>query len=160
MPEELNFDLMLTVNVETDSSEDRISEIARLVCVEVARQEELAWSYVSISVVDDEVIRELNHTYRSIDAVTDVLSFALLEGDEPTEEEDTEAPQVLGDIVISWQQTCSQAHAFGHGVEREFAFLLTHGLLHLLGYDHDEKEDELYMFERQEQILQALGFTR
>lgn len=160
MAEEITFDLTLAVNVEADSSEERIAEIARLVSVEVARQEELAWSYVSITVVDDAAIRELNRTYRSIDAVTDVLSFALLEGDEPTEEEDTEAPQVLGDIVISWPQTCSQAHAFGHGVEREFAFLLTHGLLHLLGYDHDEKEDEQNMFERQEQILQVLGFTR
>jgi probable rRNA maturation factor len=113
---------------------------------------------VSVSFVDDEEIHALNRAYRGVDRPTDVLSFALEEGD------DFPAPDgtlpVLGDIVISVPTAVRQAAEYGHSVERETGFLLVHGFLHLLGYDHDTEEAEREMFGLQEEVLQGLGLTR
>ncbi len=121
---------------------------------------------VSISFVDNVEIKELNRQYRSIDAPTDVLSFPLLEFDRKSNNEpvikdvliDTEIS--LGDIVISTEKVIEQAKEYGHSQDRELAFLLVHGMLHLLGYDHIQESDEKIMFKKQEEILNLLNIKR
>lgn len=121
---------------------------------------------VAVSLVDDEAIHELNRTYRDKDAPTDVLSFAMQEGEEDEmeivfdEEDEVEADTMLGDIIISIPTAKRQAEEYGHSLERELAFLAVHGFLHLIGYDHMTPEDEKEMFGRQEAILETAGFTR
>lgn len=109
---------------------------------------------VSVTVVDNERIRKLNKEYRNIDRETDVLSFPM------EDEADEENEVVLGDIVLSLEKAEQQAKEYGHSIEREIAFLCVHSVLHLLGYDHMEKEEEKDMFERQEKILEKMGLTR
>jgi len=113
---------------------------------------------VSVTIVDEETIQNYNRDYRNIDAVTDVLSFALLEGETLTYPKGM--PIQLGDVLICYKRAKKQARSYGHNIKREMAFLFTHGLLHLLGYDHMTKEDEKVMFKKQEQILQDLGIGR
>ncbi len=95
-------------------------------------------------------IRRINREYRGIDAVTDVISFALLDDDDVVEYEDCVE---LGDIFINRSRVFSQAEEYGHSVKREFVFLFVHGLLHLLGYDHMNEEDEKRMFSLQKKIV-------
>jgi len=95
-------------------------------------------------------IRKINREYRGIDAVTDVISFALLDDDDMVEYEDCVE---LGDIFINRSRVFSQAEEYGHSVKREFIFLFVHGLLHLLGYDHMNEEDEKRMFSLQKKIV-------
>ena len=109
----------------------------------------------NIIVVDNNYIHELNKTYRGIDRETDVISFAL-EDDKTFNLES----RVLGDIYISLDRVYSQARDYGHSVLREFAFLSVHGMLHLLGYDHMNVEDEKVMFSLQEKILEEANITR
>lgn len=120
---------------------------------------------VVVSLVSDERIQELNRDYRDKDATTDVLSFAIQESDEEEPmilfEEDDDVPiEPLGDIIISIPTAIRQAEEYGHGLQRELAFLAVHGFLHLIGYDHLTEEDEEEMFGRQESILANLGLTR
>jgi probable rRNA maturation factor len=121
---------------------------------------------VSISFVDNNEMRDLNLEYRGIDNTTDVLSFPMMEfTDGDTEEDDEDAEYieeelVLGDIVISMEKAKEQALEYGHSFERELAFLLVHGVLHLLGYDHDNEEEEKKMFEKQNNILIEMKLDR
>jgi probable rRNA maturation factor len=114
---------------------------------------------VSAILVDDDYIHELNYQYRGKDTSTDVLSFALNEGDEP---EIINGPEenLLGDIVISLETASRQAEEFGHSLERELAYLSVHGMLHLLGYDHEEETDRAVMRKEEEHVLGLLGITR
>ena len=109
--------------------------------------------------VDDEYIKNLNAQYRGLDRATDVLSFALDEGAEPDIIDGPEE-KLLGDIVISLDTACRQAEEYNHSVEREISYLTVHGLLHLLGYDHQEPEDKQRMREQEEYILGLLGIIR
>lgn len=111
---------------------------------------------ISVALVDDEAIQTINRTYRHIDRPTDVISFAFLD-DEPNRNEilASDKEVVLGDIYISIDRALEQAKTYGHSEKREFLFLFVHGLLHLLGYDHTQKEDEAIMFELQEKILKS-----
>lgn len=114
---------------------------------------------VSVSLVSDEEIRELNRDYRAVDRVTDVLSFALRDGESnygvvPDELEP------LGDIVVSVPTAVRQSQEYGHSVEREIGFLCVHGLLHLLGYDHETESDEAEMTRLQEAVLGRAGLQR
>lgn len=113
---------------------------------------------VSVSLVSDEEIHSLNRDYRGVDRPTDVLSFSMLEGSDV--EVGAPLPQLLGDIVISGPTALSQAQEYRHSVKRELAFLLVHGFLHLVGYDHQTAEDEAKMFGIQEQVLIDLGLPR
>ncbi len=106
--------------------------------------------------VDNEKIRKINREYRQIDKETDVISFAL----EDNEEIKFEFGRLLGDIYISVTKMKQQAKEYGHSEKREMAFLTIHGLLHLLGYDHMNKNDEEVMFKEQELILDGFGITR
>lgn len=112
---------------------------------------------VSCILVDDNRIHEINRDYRNIDRSTDVISFAL---------EDSEQfyvagmPRSLGDIFISVDHAKKQAKEYDHSLKREMCFLFTHGLLHLLGYDHLNMEEEKEMLEKQTLILEALDIRR
>lgn len=113
---------------------------------------------VSVTFIDNEGIRALNAEHRGIDRETDVLSFPLIdfEGGEAPPADEPEL--MLGDIVLSLEKTRAQAEEFGHSFEREAAFLCVHSMLHLLGYDHvnSEEEDE-EMRRRQREILENMG---
>lgn len=115
---------------------------------------------VSVTLVDNEGIRELNKEHRDIDRETDVLSFPL--GDDDGYEVDPDNDAImLGDIVISLEKAAQQAQEYGHSYRREVAFLITHSLFHLLGYDHvNSEEEEKIMFGKQEKVLDKLGITR
>ena len=127
-------------------------------------------SEVELLLTMDEEIREMNREFRDIDRATDVLSFpmiayespadfAFLEDDESCFDPDT-GELMLGNIVISKQKVVEQAEEYGHTVEREYAFLIAHSMLHLLGYDHMEEEERAVMEKKQREILDGLGITR
>ena len=117
---------------------------------------------VSVSFVNNETIHKLNLEYRGKDKPTDVLSFPMTDGDEEEDDIDLSTGAVmLGDIIISAEKAMEQANEYGHGIEREICFLAVHSTLHLLGYDHETSEDdEKYMNQTQEAILQKIGLTR
>lgn len=120
-----------------------IEDIENLFNVEFETSKE-----VSVIIVNSEEIHEMNKQYRNIDRPTDVLSFEEYEDD------------YLGEIFICEEKVYEQAKSYNHSNEREFAFLLTHGLLHLLGYDHIEKEDEEVMFKKQDELLNKTIYRR
>lgn len=116
---------------------------------------------VSVSFVDNETIHRLNLEYRGKDKPTDVLSFPMTDGEEDGEIDLSTGAVMLGDIIISAEKAMEQANEYGHGIEREICFLAVHSTLHLLGYDHETSEDdEKYMNQTQEAILQKIGLTR
>lgn len=109
---------------------------------------------VSVTFTDNENIKALNSQYRNIDRETDVLSFPMLDEDDVCEH----TPVMLGDIVLSLEKTVEQAQTFGHGFERELAFLCIHSTLHLLGYDHETSdEDDCEMRRKQTAIAEIMG---
>lgn len=111
---------------------------------------------MSVLICDGPVIHELNREYRDVDAPTDVLSFALNEGEDDVPEEENE----LGDIVINLDRAVEQAAEYGHSKEREMAYLAVHGFLHILGYDHYDPEEKKEMRAAEEAILSACGLER
>lgn len=111
---------------------------------------------ISVLICDADTIHDLNKTYRHVDAPTDVLSFALNEGEEDIPEEE----KTLGDIIINLDRAEEQAEEFGHSKERETAYLAIHGFLHILGYDHYEETDKKKMRTAEEEILSACGLER
>ncbi len=108
----------------------------------------------SIIFVDDDYIQKLNKNFRDKDRVTDVISFAF------RDEAHFENQNLLGDIYISIPQMIRQAKEYDHSEKRELSFLSIHGLLHLLGYNHEVVEDEKIMFDLQDKILIETGITR
>ena len=114
---------------------------------------------VSVTFTDNEKIRALNQKFRGVDRATDVLSFPLFDYTGEQEEPPVdEFVGMLGDVVISLEQAKKQAEEYGHGFEREAAFLTVHSMLHLLGYDHETgEEDEADMRRRQSEILERMG---
>lgn len=126
---------------------------------------------INLTLTNNEGICEINKQYREIDRPTDVLSFPMLSyetsGDFSfllDENEDDFNPDtgeaILGDIIISVDKVLEQAKSYGHSVKREFAFLITHSMLHLFGYDHMTEDEAAIMEEKQRQILDELGITR
>ena len=117
---------------------------------------------VNIIDVSPETINEMNRDYRGVDMVTDVLSFPMLEDIKQLEDE----PDFMlgecniGDIYINPIRAKEQAKEYGHSLRREYCFLALHGLLHLLGYDHIKKKDEVVMFKLQDEILQKANIGR
>lgn len=118
---------------------------------------------LTIHLLDDERLRAINREQRGIDRPTDVLSFPLLESLQRGEQTFALPPRIprhLGDVVISYERARAQAAEYGHSVEREVCYLLAHGVLHLLGYDHVEESERRRMREKEEAALQPLGLTR
>lgn len=112
--------------------------------------------YLSLLLTDNKYIQVINCEYRDKDAPTDVISFAYHE----TEDFNIGPYDTLGDIIISLERVDEQANEYNHSFEREFYYVLTHGILHILGYDHIEEEDKKLMREREETILSSFGYTR
>lgn len=112
---------------------------------------------ISVTFVEGEEIRHLNREYRDTDKVTDVLSF-------PQFDDLNEIPEIgeicLGDVVICKERALEQAEEFGHSFEREIIYLFTHSVLHLLGYDHMEEEEQREMRRREEEVMEYLGLAR
>ncbi len=135
--------------------------MAKLCCKTVLAEENIDMNAeVSLSIVDNCKIRELNMEFRNKDAVTDVLSFPLTENGEFDVNPETDCI-MLGDIVISAERAKEQAKTYGHSFEREMCFLVVHSMLHLLGYDHENGEkDEKVMFDKQKRILNMIGINR
>lgn len=118
-----------------------------------------AESELSVVLVSNEQIKQLNHDYRHHNEPTDVLSFPLLEQAD-MKAYDGSHPIALGDIVISIEQAEMQAKEYNHSLQRELAFLAVHGFLHLLGYTHDTEANERVMFAKQEAILKEFNLER
>lgn len=140
------------VPLDLDLWERRLEEALRLCGQPETTQ-------LSVTFVDDARIRELNREFRGKDRPTDVLSFPLLDGDAPEFQSVAGMPRMLGDIVVSVETARRQAAEYGHSLERELGFLLVHGLLHLLGEDHQTPEQDLRMRERQRHLLEAWGLS-
>lgn len=122
---------------------------------------------VELSLVGEEEIKTLNRTFRNIDRVTDVLSFpalalqagaAIKGADYPAETE--EGTLLLGSIAICKKRAEEQAAEYGHSYARELTYLAVHGVLHCLGYDHEEESDKKIMREREESVMRALSLAR
>ena len=122
----------------------------------IVKKRNLEDAIFNIIFVTSEKIHEINKEYRNVDRVTDVISFAL----EDSIEGYVEEIRMLGDIYICVEKMKEQAELYNHSVLREMCFLTTHGLLHLLGYDHMEEEDEKVMFSLQEELLNEYGIKR
>lgn len=129
----------------------------------VARLNDLAAeAEVDVTIVDDAEIHELNREYRGMDKPTDVLSFALDE-----DSEDSDEPELLGvpeehlygDIIISAETALRQAEEYGHGLERELTYLAVHGMFHLLGYDHMTEAEKAVMRAKEEEALRAINLS-
>ena len=129
-----------------------LEETINIVIEKVFEYEDVEPRNVSILITDNEEIHGLNLEYRGKDAPTDVLSFPLFDEEGNLDEEE------LGDIVISLERALAQAEEYNHSLKREVAFLTAHSMLHLLGYDHENGEQEMYV--KQDEILNELGITR
>lgn len=126
---------------------------------------------ISVTLVTKEEIHRLNKEFRQVDRPTDVLSFPMMEYDEPANFDGetfqtslTTNPEsgemVLGDIVLCSQVVCEQAEEYGHSELREFSFLVVHSLLHLFGYDHIEEAERMVMEEKQKSIMEQMQILR
>ena len=115
--------------------------------------------YISIILTNPKNIQEINREHRNIDKPTDVLSFPMFEKQE-LENIKLENPEVLGDVIISIEKVKEQAEEYGHGFERELAYMVVHGFYHLMGYDHMIEEDKVIMREKEENVLEKLEIVR
>lgn len=119
---------------------------------------------ISITIVDNNRIQEINRDYRGKDYATDVISFAMEDEHEDEMffdlEDEIDLPRMLGDLFISIEKTIEQADEYHHSFERELGFLTVHGFLHLNGYDHMSEAEEKEMFALQEAILKEYGLER
>jgi probable rRNA maturation factor len=140
--------------------------IERAVVAVLASEQVVGAIEVSVLVADDDALHALNRDYRGVDAPTDVLSFAdaddqQAEATHPAFVRPPAAPRYLGDIALSYDRVIAQAAEYGHSRERELAYLTAHGILHLLGYDHERGPDEAAaMRTREEATMEQLGLGR
>lgn len=140
---------------ETGLDLDYIETMKNLIDYAIER-EKIKNVIFNIIIVDNNYIHKLNKEYRGIDRPTDVISFALEDNEDLTPSN----VRVLGDIYISIDKVYEQAKEYGHSNLREICFLMIHGFLHLLGYDHMKEAEEKVMFAKQEEILDGFGITR
>jgi len=133
---------------------------ARRIARTVVRAEGVAPPYeVSLVFTDSETVQRLNRDYRGVDEPTDVLAFGML----PQKEGDSsfalppDGVTRLGEVIISYPQAVEQAQEQGHSVEKELALLIIHGILHLLGHDHEQPEEEARMRAREKELLEKIA---
>ncbi|AGB41797.1 metalloprotein, YbeY/UPF0054 family [Halobacteroides halobius DSM 5150] len=140
---------VLINNLQQDSEIDRETlNLIEQVINQVLTTEVKEDKEVSVAIVNDQYIKELNNKFRDKNETTDVLSF-------PQNDE-----QLLGDIIISLETATRQAIEYNHSVAREVGFLTVHSMLHLLGYNHKQKAEKIIMRQKEEEILTQLGLTR
>lgn len=138
---------------------DKHKEIAINVIKKTISTENINEKYeISLTILNDEQIKEINLEYRGIDKETDTLSFPMI--DFENEDIPENSAYLLGDIFVSMETAIRQANEYGHSIEREIGFLIAHSTLHLLGYDHMEENEEKEMFKKQEEILNSLELYR
>lgn len=149
-----------------------VEEIANKVICQALEQEECPYeAEVFVTLTDNAGIHEMNKEFREVDRPTDVLSFPNVDYEAPADFSNLEnyiedyfnpdsGELCLGDIVISIEKVYEQAKEYGHSPLREYAFLIAHSMLHLMGYDHMVEDEAKVMEAKQEQILSALGITR
>ena len=152
-------EIILSNLPETLEVDEKLSDTVKEAVEKVGQLYALDNAEVSITLTNNEHIHEINREYRKVDRPTDVISFALNEGDEPNIEGEIPV-NMLGDIIISVEKAIEQAGDYGHSVRREIEFLTVHGMIHLLGYDHIEEEDKKKMRPKEEKILNELKITR
>ena len=147
--------------------EQAVSELIRTCALRVLESENVPFeAEIDVTVVDADAIRQLNAEYRDKDAVTDVLSFPMYDFLNGNPQEELEAEQdsgcvMLGDMILCYTRAVEQATGFGHSPARECGYLTTHSVLHLLGYDHERNdEDTRLMRAKEEDNLTFLGLTR
>ncbi|MCL1996623.1 MAG: rRNA maturation RNase YbeY [Defluviitaleaceae bacterium] len=133
--------------------------IKKIVKIALEQENKTPNATVDITVVSDEKIRLLNYSYRGIDKVTDVLSFPMTNYD-LGEKVPRAGEYILGDIVFSYDMAVLQSKCYGHSLEREIGFFVAHSMLHLLGYDHNNEDNERKMLRKQESILKAANLER
>lgn len=164
----------MTVSLENEQDQQfdfDFEQVARQVAEAVLDQEGCPYeACVNVILTGDEEIRSANRQFRQIDRSTDVLSFPMVDFPAPASYEFLEEDPgcfhpdtgelLMGDIMISIPTAVRQAAAYGHGILREYAFLIAHSMLHLLGYDHMEEEERVLMEKKQEQVLNVLHITR
>ena len=135
--------------------------LIRRACLAVLNMEKFEGNAeVSVCIVDEKTIKELNRQHRDIDQVTDVLSFPL--GENGVYDKNPElGTYMLGDVVICAQRAMDQAREYGHSLQREIAYLTVHSMLHLLGYDHvNNAKEVMIMRDKEELVMSALGLLR
>lgn len=152
------------MNILIDADEVSDFKYEKIICdvIDTALQIENIFTepQVSVLIVYDEKMRQLNKKFRGIDKTTDVLSFPIIDFNTCDKNILTQENILLGDIVICIDKVFSQAAEYMHSAEREIGFLTAHGILHLLGYDHISPEDEKIMFAKQDLILEKVGLER
>lgn len=169
---------MIKINIVKDKDYDfgfNIDILAKKIAKKVFLVEKVKYdTSLNLSIVKSATIKKINRDNRGIDKVTDVLSFPNIDFDRPSNIKkyvskgaidvsivDLNTKTIfLGDIMMCYDKVISQSNEYGHSVKREFSFLLAHSLLHLLGYDHEKKNDEKRMFAKQEMILKSLNIVR
>jgi len=140
---------------EGPSSYDSFEEMFNFYYVKIFKELKLSGEYITdVTIVDNKTIHKINREYRNVDRPTDVISFAFL--DVENEKNLKGVPINLGQIIISYEKAEEQAKEYEHSLKREMVFLFVHGMLHLLGYDHMNEEDEKIMFGLQDKILGGL----
>ena len=146
---------------ELPKEEELIKNVVHKVLEEENIREDIE---VYVTLTNNNEIHKINKEYRNVDRPTDVLSFPMYERDEiyklKKDYEDDEIEKVLGDIIVSIEKVKEQAEEYGHSFERELAYLVTHGCLHILGYDHMVDEEQKVMRNREEEILGKLNIVR
>ena len=155
---------------ETNRAEEKHLSLIEQLIVSASKKLELGDNFeMSVTIVDNNRIHEINREYRKMDKPTDVISFTIEDNDEEDfeiffdtldNEEEIEIPRLLGDIFISIDKAEEQAKEFGHNLDREIGFLAVHGFLHLNGYDHQTEEEEHEMFSLQDEILKENDLER
>jgi len=164
---------MIKVFIESEQSDitDEIKDCVIKAANGVMEYEKVPFNAsVEVTFTDNKGIRKLNKRFRNIDSATDVLSFPMLEFDGngnavntdfDVDPDDEDGALLLGNIVISAERAAQQAEEYGHSIIRETAFLTTHSMLHLLGYDHEKSDkDEKIMRSREKEILKKINITR
>ena len=146
---------------ELPNEEELIKKVVSKVLTEESIIEDVD---VYITLTNNEEIHKINKEYRNVDRPTDVLSFPMYDREEiyrlKKDYESDEIEKILGDIIISVEKVREQAEDYGHSFERELAYLVTHGCLHLIGYDHMIDDEKEIMREREEDILGKLNILR
>lgn len=149
-----NIDITYDISdVQEFMDEEKINEFVDII-LEHEKLENTENTYVSFLITTNDVIQNINSEYRGKDTPTDVISFAY------NETENIGPFDILGDIIISAEKVTEQAKEYGHSTEREFYYVLCHGMLHLLGYDHIDDEDKKVMREKEEELLKEIGYER
>lgn len=147
-----------TLNRETLMFKSDIKKLFELAVENVGITSEIS---VNVVLVSANKIKQMNKKYRNVDKVTDVLSFPMIDNFDDIESEiDFGLDCNVGDIYINLDRAKQQASEYGHSLKREFCFLALHGFLHLLGFDHIEKEDEKQMLAMQNLVLEKANIGR